>query len=61
MRESAKRPQQGGPILATRPHLAQARAPTHPKRPQSGLDARGFLQPGQLRANPVPHFLPQRL
>src|SRR5712671_2849048 len=63
MRESAKRPQQGAPILATRPHLAQARLrPVAPsKRPKSGLGARGFLQPGQLRADPVPHFLSQRL
>ncbi len=61
MRESAKRPQQGGPILATRSQAAQARGPTYPKRLKSGLDARGFLQPGQLRADPVPHFLPQRL
>ena len=61
MRESAKRPQQGGPILATRSQAAQARGPTYPKRLKSGLDAGGFLQPGQLRADPVPHFLPQRL
>src|SRR5712671_2804081 len=61
MRESAKRPQQGGPILATRPHLAQACGAAYPKRPKSGLGASGFLQPGQLRADPVPHFLPQRL
>ena len=62
MRESAKRPQQGGPILATRSRAVQACGAAYPKWPKSGLDAaRGFLQPGQLRADAVPHFLPQRL
>ena len=63
IRESAKRPQQGGPILATRSPAAQARLrPVAPSKwSQSGLDGRGFLQPGQLRADPVPHLLSQRL
>jgi hypothetical protein len=61
MRESAKRPNKAGRSLPQGPQRRKRVGAAYPKRPKSGLDARGFLQPGQLRADPVPHFLPQRL
>jgi hypothetical protein len=63
-RESAKRP----PTRRADPcHKAPFRASTRAARgtlklaPKSALSARGLLQLGQLRADPVPHFLTQRL
>src|SRR5260370_7311000 len=64
LRESAKKAPTRRPILATRPLRAQARG-TGPRRrrkpPKSVLDGRGLLQLAQLRANPVPHLLAQRV
>src|ERR1700737_4243769 len=59
----AKRPLQGAPILATRPPRAQARdrPAGPPKVTKSARGASQFLQPAPLRADPVPHFLAQRL
>ena len=56
-----KGPNKAGRSLPQGPISRKRAGPTHPKRSQSGLDACGFLQPGQLRADPVPHFLSQRL
>jgi hypothetical protein len=58
-----ERPLQGVPILATRPPRAQARdRPAGPRKvTKSARDAGQFLQPAQLRADPAPHFLAQRL
>ena len=57
---------QKGPFRAADPcHKAPARASARlgqrrpQKRPKSAR-SRGFLQAGQLRADPVPHFLAQR-
>ena len=64
IRESAKK----APHKAADPcHKAPSRASVrtsprgHQKGPQSTRSARGLLQLAQLRADPVPHFLAQRL
>src|SRR5258705_5208443 len=60
--DSAKKPLQGGRSLPQGP-LARKRGTglrRRQKRPQSGGSGRGLLQPGKLRADPVPHFLAER-
>ena len=59
---------QKGPYKAADPcHKAPSRASVrsslrrHQKGPQLARGARGLFQPAQLRADPVSHFLTQRL
>ena len=56
-----KGPNKAGRSLPQGPQRRKRVGAAYPKRSQSGLGARGFLQSGQLRADPVPHFLAQRL
>ena len=64
IRESAKKgPYKAGRSLPQGPIWRKRGASLcrHQKSSQSARSARGLLQPAQLRANPVPHFLAQRL
>src|SRR5258706_15494690 len=57
-----KRPLQGGRSLPQDPRARKRGTGLRrrQKRPQSGGSGPGLLQPGKLRADPVPHFLTER-